>query len=392
MKILYVAPEFPNLNKNAAQVRSNCLLPLLDKYVDLQILSYPVADVPINGDIVKKVLLTTSRNNKLGLFKSTFSSKPRSFYRYSSSQSCHDMTSLMARFQPDIVHLDSISMLVHIKAAQRTHVVVQPHDSITKVYLSLVKYEHRLLRKLDLYLQYLKFQQIERNIYAKTDLCFVDSETDAEFLRSLNPSNRVEVVPLGFDESSFTPKGTQMALGNNAIVFSGSMKSVPSSHAALELIREIMPRVWQEVPTALLYIVGSNPSKELCQLSDKDYRIKVTGFVDDLGAYLRSAKVYACPLRLGSGMRTRIIEALACGCPVVSTSAGVEGLKTDKVADLPWYIAETPETFASHIVTLLQTPAKCTMLSTHAANYAQNYYSWNSVAKRLVSLYETLIS
>ena len=193
-----------------------------------------------------------------------------------------------------------------------------------------------------------------------------------------------------FDEAVYSPGGERPEHLAPAIVFSGSMDSLQSIDASLQLIRRIMPIVWRSRPDAQLHLVGSNPPAELEELASQDSRIVLTGFVDDLAAYLRSADVYVCPLAMGSGMRTRLVEALATGCAAVASENACRGL--DRPAGgSPWRQAETPEEFAEITLALLADPASAEELGARAARYAGERYSWSATIDALLAEYAAIV-
>lgn len=390
MKVLYIAPEFPNNNENATQVRASQLLVKLAKHVELHVLGF---SQDIDGEAsIPGLSIKTMPPDKPGLF-SVFSSKPRAFYRYAFPESIALFTEMLYQVQPDIVHFDSIAtfglyeVLLGLDLEYSPTIILHPHDAMSRLYASHVDIEDNFLRRVYLRSQLKKIKNVEINMYPKADLCFVDSLDDAELLRSMSGNTHTKVLPLGFDDTVYFPDGSIESVNHPCIVFSGAMGGMQSADAALQLCTKIMPLVWSDKLDVHVYLVGSNPGKELLELQ-ADERIHVTGFVADLAAYLRAADVYACPIRAGSGMRTRILEALACGCPMVAKPAVMQGLSTLD-GDHPWIEADSADEFAQEILQLLES-RNCEDIGIRAAEFVNSLFSWSGMANQIIESYNKI--
>jgi len=392
MKVLYVAPDFPNDNSCAAHVRANQLLPVLAKKVDLYVFSY--SHVPIDETENHELQVKIVRPGKPNV-QSMLSRKPRAFYRYAYKKAVKLFCDMVEKVKPDIIHFDSFAtfgLFSHIPRdvlENQPRIIFHPHDSVTRLYTNQLMGENKIVRRLDLLLQLHKIRQVEKYLYPLTDLCVVDSEEDVSFLKNLAPDANVRVLPLGFDDSEYHEGGGKVELNSPNIVFSGAMDSAQSIDAAGYLCREIMPKVWEKCPETNVYLVGGNPAKQISGLQNYDNRIHVTGFVDSLASYLRSADIYVCPLRLGSGMRTRVVEALASGCSMVATPDAVVGLKRTE-GEAPWVLADSTSSFTENIISLLEDEKKRLELGHLAAVYATSNYSWNNIAGILHAIYNDL--
>ncbi|MDH5388280.1 MAG: glycosyltransferase family 4 protein [Gammaproteobacteria bacterium] len=393
MKVLYVAPDFPNNNSCAAHVRANQLLPILAKKVDLYVFGY--SNISVNETKNYEFKFKFIRPGKLNI-QSMLSKKPRAFFRYAYKEAENLFCDMVEEIQPDVIHFDSIATFGLFSRIPRAALKNQPktifhsHDSVTRLYTNQFLGETNIIRRFDLWLQLLKIKQVEKNLYPLADLCIVDSHEDVSFLKNLTHDINVSVLPLGFDDSEYCKDGSNAALKNPNIVFSGAMSSAQSIDAASYLCQEIMPKVWEKKPETNVYLVGGNPAKQISELKKINPRIHVTGFVDSLASYLRGADVYVCPLRLGSGMRTRVVEALACGCSVVATPDAVVGLKKIE-SEAPWLLADSTSKFAENIISLLGNEKKRVELGCRAAIYATSNYSWNNVTGMLHAVYNDLI-
>src|SRR5690606_4279504 len=132
------------------------------------------------------------------------------------------------------------------------------------------------------------------------------------------------------------------------------------------------PLVRQRKPNFRLTLLGKDPSPELLALQSDT--ITVTGLVDDTRPYLQSSAMFICPLRSGSGTRFKLMEALACGCPVVSTSLGCEGLGTKDGEHM--LIRDTPQAFANGIIELMDNPEKGAQIGTAGRPWVVKHHAW----------------
>ncbi len=158
----------------------------------------------------------------------------------------------------------------------------------------------------------------------------------------------------------------------------------PKVDAARYLHDEIMPRVQERVPEALLWLVGNDPPCSIRQWASD--RVEVTGRVDDVAPYLAAADVVVCPLRIGGGIKVKTIEALRCGKAVVCSSIGAQGL--DAEARNAVAIADEPKPFADQVVDLLLDRTRRRQMEQRSARAALRLPSWDAAADALSEVYE----
>jgi polysaccharide biosynthesis protein PslH len=393
-RVLYVLPEVTYDSPNARRTRAEQLLPALAEHVDLTLLFFgsPMGQAPN----VRRIEYAPPATGVGARAKGTLSLAPRIFSRYDTHAAVSKLAAVIGEVKPHIIHLDSLGTVALLRHTLRlvdggkTKVVLHTHDSITLSGARRAQSVRMSPRKLDLWIQMLKIRRVERDLYPRAALALVDSPEDAAYLRSLNPATNVGVLPLGFNGDVFRPEGERAPLSQPAVVFSGSMRSMQSVDAAAYLIRDIMPAVWKAVPEAVVYLVGAGADERIFELQrGNESRVVVTGFVDDLASYLRAATVYVSPLRLGSGMRTRVVEAAATGCAIVSSPEGVQGVSV--AGTLPWRIASEANSFAAGITSFLQNPAERDEFALRARAAVVERYSWNSVARNLAAEYDKLL-
>ena len=172
------------------------------------------------------------------------------------------------------------------------------------------------------------------------------------------------------------------------LLYVGSFSYWPNLDGLWFFLREIFPRIQQDVPEVRLLIVGRNPSPEVLALHDGK-SICVAGNVPSVEAYYRQATLAIVPLRVGAGTRLKILEAFALGCPVVSTAVGCEGLET--VSGQHIAVADDPPAFAQACIALMRHPQRRQSLVAHARALVQQHYTWEAIQERVASLAVSLI-
>ena len=242
------------------------------------------------------------------------------------------------------------------------------------------KMEHASKAKVPLLgLRYTQIRQIERKLVNKTPHIAFISSRDREAI--LGPRDKSTIIPNGMDlnywqRRTYNPQP-------NTLIFTGVMNYGPNEDAALYMIDEILPLVKSAVPDLEVYIVGRDPTPALLECAQTRPEVKITGFVEDMRAYMERAMVYAAPVRIASGMQNKIQEALAMEVPVVTTAVVAEGMKTEDGDEPPLYIAEEPEAFAAAIIKLLQQESERERLAKTGRIFTEKHYDWIRSAKQL---------
>ena len=173
-------------------------------------------------------------------------------------------------------------------------------------------------------------------------------------------------------------------LADLALVFTGKMDFRPNIDAMTWFSAEILPRVRAEIPLAHLVIVGQKPAPRIRALQQQP-GIEVTGWVADTRPYIADAAVYVVPLRMGSGTRLKVLEAMAMGKAIVSTTRGVEGIALTPERDA--ILADTPAEFARAVITLLRDPERRRALGCAARTLAEEKYDRRKIVPRFEQVF-----
>ena len=234
-----------------------------------------------------------------------------------------------------------------------------------------------------------KMRRFEAETLRRFDTVIAVSKRDAAALRAAYGLPRVEPVETGVDTEyyAYHPPTSAPAFGmaQGTVVFTGSMDSRSNIEGVTFLMDEVWPLVLQGRPGARAVIVGRNPPAALTAAAEeRKLDWEFTGFVDDVRPYVARSHVYAIPLRVGSGTRIKVFEAMAMGCPVVSTTLGVEGLAVTDGAD--YLRADTADAFAGAILALLDDAGRRAALSAAARDLVERQFGWAQVTRQFEAI------
>ncbi len=215
----------------------------------------------------------------------------------------------------------------------------------------------------------------------------VVSEEDRIRCEGAHPGQRVLVVPNGVDCQAIRPKPDH-AVTSPVLLFTGDMGTEANVEAAMFLATEVFPAIRREFPKAELRLVGRNPDPRVGRLAGQG--IMVTGAVPDMQVHLRAATIYVAPHFTGSGTRTKLLEAMAAGLPIITTSLGIEGMKVQPGRDL--LVADQPTDMIESIQTLLASQPDRERFAHAARHMAEIWYDWSRCLWPLEPLYQNLLA
>ena len=230
-----------------------------------------------------------------------------------------------------------------------------------------------------------KVRTEEVGAWARLDGCTVTSERDQEMLLAAAPSARTAVVRNGVDLDAFRPGSA--AHEPRSVLFFGAIDYYPNTEGLLFFLDEVMPRLRATMPGVHLRIVGRRPPASITERRGRD--VEITGAVDDVRPYIERAAVVVVPLRIGGGTRLKILEAMAMGKAVVSTTLGAEGL--DVVPERDLSIADDAAGLAAKIGALLDDPERRGRLGVAARRFVEESHGWSASVARLTGFYEEIL-
>lgn len=202
----------------------------------------------------------------------------------------------------------------------------------------------------------------------------------------------IGVLPNGVDLAGFHP-GVQPK-AEKTLVFSGKMSYHANVTAVLHLVREIMPQVWAHDPAVCVQLVGKDPPPEVRALAETTAAptgaVVVTGAVPTMRPYLSQAAIAVAPVLYGAGIQNKVLEAMACGTPVIASLSAASGLQAERGRDL--IVADGASEFAAAILMLLAQPERRTAIGQAGRAYAERVHAWDAVGAQLEHYYHAAMT
>lgn len=201
---------------------------------------------------------------------------------------------------------------------------------------------------------------------------FVSENEADDFKRMVCPCPTITPILNGVDCEMFTP-GTE-PYDRCSLIFTGAMDYYANVEAVLYFVDQILPLIKNKIENVKFYIVGSNPTKEIILLAKKDTSIIVTGYVKAVQPYMSNAAVFVAPMRIARGVQNKILEAMAMGVPVVTSSLGYEGITAKPGEDI--FVEDTPELFAMRVIELVEDTELRRAVSEKSRKNVESCYNW----------------
>lgn len=285
---------------------------------------------------------------------------------------------LCRKEKADLVYVDLLVMGQYVDPAWRIPAVIDLHDSMTLMGRRTVQAQRGWRGKLSASLGLWSVMRLERSLSRTFHRVFTNSVVDEAVIKELDPAVHSLTITNGVDMEFFCPD--HAAVEPDRLVFTGVMGYHPNEDAALYFCRDILPLIRAKRPQVQFWIVGAEPGDRVRALEAVP-GVHVTGAVDDIRPYVRSASVFVCPLRIGSGVKNKILAAMAMEKPTVATGLSMDGLNLREGREV--LIGDTPQVFADRVLHLLEDAAEAKRLAQNGLARVRNEYSWAAMGEAL---------
>ncbi|MBH0156563.1 glycosyltransferase [Fictibacillus sp. 5RED26] len=390
MKILFVSPRFPYPPKKGDQLRAyNQMKGLKALGHEVHLISFGNQQ-PIPNEVrqlCSKVTIvpfskrTAVRNMFLGLFKKW----PLQTSLYYSNKLLQILRIETSKEQYDIVHHQLVRLYPYQSSINHVPNVIDFVDSISLNLKRSAQLKKSLINPLTRW-EAKNVHNMEQVASSRYDGGIFISDIDKNNV-SLN-RDTLTTIANGVDLEYFSYQ-KHLTTKNN-IVFVGNMSYSPNRAGVKYFIKHIFPLIKEKLEDFTFYVVGRNPTKDLIRLCEKHKNIVLTGEVDDVRKYLWNAKLFVCPLKSGAGLQNKVLEAMSCGTPVITTSIVSEPIKAKDNQSI--IVRDRDEEFAEKIIELLSDPMKLNDVRKEARTFVETNYKWEHLNHQLIDFYNMTIS
>lgn len=316
--------------------------------------------------------------------RNLFSKYPLIARRYFIKEARDRIEQIFNQYPIDMVHMDMLALGLYKGILKDTPVILTNHNVESLRIYRWMQIEKNLFIKGFLFYQYLKLRAFEQSICPEFDRCIVVSEYDKNYLKNLCGMDNFVMIPNGVDIGYFKPEYGEVKKDHLAWV--GGMTGPYNSDAVDFFMQKIWSLIKYKVPEATIDFAGGGPTQTLRNKASEDKSVQVLGFVPDIRPIVQRASVFIAPIRIGSGTKIKVLNAMAQAKPVVATTTAAEGIDVTPEENI--LIADDPGEFAEKIVYLLKHEHIAREIGTRARELIEKKYSWNVISEDIHRTYE----
>jgi polysaccharide biosynthesis protein PslH len=324
-----------------------------------------------------------------GLIRYTLSGRPMDLRLMYYEKLANKILELMHNEHFDIIQIEHSRMALYLEVVKANvnscpRTVLMLHNVAHEQSHKISRVELNPIKKFRARLNNTALRHWEPRYAERFDRCVAVSDLDKALLLRDNPRLRIDIVPNGVDTKLYRP--LDQPQNKHTLLFIGTMHYQPCADGAIYFCQRILPIIRKKIHDIETWIVGAEPPPEVVKLGSE--HIHVTGRVPDILPYYRQCSVCVVPLRAGGGTRLKILEAMALGRPVISTSIGCEGLDVKQGRHI--LVADDPEKFAEASIRLLTDEGLYRSIVSEARQLVEHKYDWESIAGHLLMIYKEM--
>lgn len=394
MKILMITPYLPYPLYSGGQIRTFNLLKHLSKKHDITLFSFirkaeereyiPTLKKYVSG---VEVFMKRPPWSPTSLLLSAGSVYPLVVCMYLKKEIKEKIKKKISAEHFDLIHAETFYVMPDIPENSIPTILVEQTIEylVYKHYTESIRFSPlKWLMDYDV----TKIKYWEDSFWKKSDRVVAMSESDKQEMKKNRPRLHVDLVPNGVDTRFFQVKRKTGSADNKTILFVGNFKWLQNREAVDILIKKIWPLILAKLPGAKLWIVGRFPPAGIINAGIRS--VKVSSDIQDIRNAYYNSDVLLAPIYGPGGTRYKILESMACGLPVVTTTTGIEGIDASDERDA--LINQDPEGMAADTIRLLTTPSLYRKLVVNGRKLVEKNFSWQKIAEELDRIYQEAVS
>ena len=290
----------------------------------------------------------------------------------------------------DIVHLESVFTTPYIPVIRQysqAKIVLRTHNIEHLIWQRMARNEQNPVKKWAIRAFSNQMKRYECTLGNMIDAFAAISNPDYQFFKDLFVSVPGTVIPFGINVDDYEPEEDYMPSDKPELFHIGSMDWMPNIEGVEWFLDEVWPSVLTEFPDVTFTIAGRKIPAEISNRNDRN--VIVAGEVPSANEFMLAKDIMVVPILAGSGIRVKIIEGMALGKVVITTSIGAEGLDVENGKNI--LIANTPEEFVAAIEKCVKTPDVCAIIGENARNFVSLYHNNELITNKLIDFYRSLL-
>ncbi len=323
-------------------------------------------------------------------FETVFTRKAYQVSRFYSKNFAKKIAEVLKKEHFDIIHLESLFTTPYISIIRQfsnAKIVLRTHNIEHQIWKRVAKNERNWIKKWAIRYMSNQLERYECGLAGQIDAFAAISEPDYHFFSTLYGSLPGTILPLGIDIDDYPDNEEYMPSDVPELFHVGSMNWRPNVEGIEFFLDDVWPLVLERFPEITFTIAGRSIPPTIAHRTDKN--LIIAGEVPSANEFILSKDIMIVPILSGSGVRVKIIEGMALGKTIITTTIGAEGLAVENGKNI--LVADTPEEFVEAIAKCVHTPDICAILGENARNFVALNHNNEVITQNLVDFYDALI-
>ncbi|GGF62875.1 glycosyltransferase [Alteromonas lipolytica] len=386
--LLMISIELPYPPTSGGRMKSWNMLKFLSRHFDVGLacplkygrdkLSEFQQQLPLSVFLSDEV----QRPRSLGvLLKSYLQGMPINVYRSRSEQLVAKVARIAHHY--DIILLDHYEAYQYVPRDYKGRVIFHTHNATYLMWERFATSCSNLLHRIASALEAVRVKQYEQRTTQQANLVFAAPNDIDSLVKIGTVKEKCRVTYHLGDDSQLDLPSLQYEDTEKALLYVGTLNWEANVDGLLWFLQDVWPQLKAIHPDLQFYVVGANPDERLVQLVSESDGVELVGFVDDLETYFTRARVFVSPLRFGSGIKVKVLNAMSRGLPVVTTSVGAEGLDFTNLQHLA--VTDCAQQMVAYTDLILRDKHQWQQMEQCSRALIASQYTWNKVLGSMVT-------